>query len=346
MGIQRTFKQVQGRVERLIEWVKTFRVVRVFLHFGKRGGNLLSAGMSFQAVFALFAALYVGFATLGLAIAGNTELQHAIVEQLNTLVPGLIGEQGATSLDSLIQAEILGWTGALAAVSLISVAVGWLATAREAIRRMMAVPVVPSNAFLLKLRDFGLAAVLAVGIVISAVLMILSSSLLTTVLTCVGVAEDSWFFGTLTRVVALLVMFVFDAILLMSIYRVLSGVRVNRGILIRVSVVGGAALAVIQLLGSQLASGAGNNPLLASFATLIGILVWFNLICRILLLGAAWISVESEDRFGFAPGHTPDMGDPGATEITTTTEATTTSGVPPRATRRGRRRGRIEPPAM
>ncbi|MFC4222858.1 YihY/virulence factor BrkB family protein [Lysinibacter cavernae] len=301
--------RITALIERVTKWVMTFRVVRVFMHFSANGGNLLAAGLSFQAIFALFAALYVGFATFGIVISNNAELQAAVVEWLNTLVPGLIGPDGATSLDELLQAQILGWTGAIAAVSLVWVAVGWLGTAREAIRRMMGVVWNPSNGLILKVRDFGLAFILAIAVIISAGLMVLSSSLLTNVVDSLGLESDSWIVSGLARVLAFIIMFVFDAGVLAATYRVLSGVKVNGAILFRVSFVGGLAMSVIMLLGSQLASGVGNNPLLASFATLIGLLVWFNLLCRVVLLGAAWIAIESEDRFGSLPGTEPNMGE-------------------------------------
>ena len=41
--------------------------------------------------------------------------------------------------------------------------------------------------------------------------------------------------------------------------------------------------------------GCGAGPLLASFAVIVGLLVWFNLICQVTLLGATWIAVSSDD---------------------------------------------------
>ena len=41
--------------------------------------------------------------------------------------------------------------------------------------------------------------------------------------------------------------------------------------------------------------GAGHNPLLAGFALLVGLLVWFNLVARIYLLAVAWIAVGMDD---------------------------------------------------
>ncbi len=305
MGFAKKVAQAKSLVARVTEWVNSLRVTRVFLHFISRGGNLLAAGMSFKAIFALFAALWVGFAIFGLIIEQRPLLQEGLVLWLNRLVPGLIGPDGATSLDDLLQLQILGWTGAIASVSLVFVAVGWLSTAREAIRRMLGVRWKADNSIFMKVRDFGLAAILAIAIIISGVLSIASSTLLGDILVIFGFDSDSWLLGNVARITALVIMFFFDALVLAGTYRILSGVSVDKAILYRVSLFGAIALAGIKVLGSQLASGVGNNPLLASFTTFIGLLVWFNLICRIILVGAAWIAIESEDRFGAVPGATP-----------------------------------------
>ena len=52
---------------------------------------------------------------------------------------------------------------------------------------------------------------------------------------------------------------------------------------------------MLKVLGSSLLGGASKNPLLASFAVIIGLLIWFNLICQVILLSGAWIAVSVSD---------------------------------------------------
>ena len=47
---------------------------------------------------------------------------------------------------------------------------------------------------------------------------------------------------------------------------------------------------MLKYLGAELASGAGNNPLMAGFAVIIGLMIWFNLVMQWLLLTTAWIA--------------------------------------------------------
>ena len=47
---------------------------------------------------------------------------------------------------------------------------------------------------------------------------------------------------------------------------------------------------VLKYLGAELASSAGNNPMIAGFAAIIGLMLWFNLVMQWLLLTTAWIA--------------------------------------------------------
>ncbi|MBW8873294.1 MAG: hypothetical protein JF618_14440, partial [Leifsonia sp.] len=47
--------------------------------------------------------------------------------------------------------------------------------------------------------------------------------------------------------------------------------------------------------GSALLGGATNNPLIASFAVLAGLLIFFNLVGQVILISASWIATGLED---------------------------------------------------
>jgi membrane protein len=82
---------------------------------------------------------------------------------------------------------------------------------------------------------------------------------------------------------------------LAALYRVLAGVRIPPRHLFPAALLGAAALGVLKLLGTLLLGAAGANPLLASFAVIIGLLIWFNLVCQVILIAAAWFIVSMTD---------------------------------------------------
>ncbi|MEF2977691.1 YihY/virulence factor BrkB family protein [Subtercola sp. YIM 133946] len=283
-------------IKGLIDWVLHSKPVRVFQNYGANGGPLLASGMSYQAVFAIFAALAAVFSIFGLALASNPQLQDAIIAQLNTSVPGLIGPDGAIKPDALTSATpALGWTGVIAIAGLIFTAVGFLGSTRSAIRLIFNLPGPKTNFVLLKLKDFGLAIAFAILLLISAAMSIASSSALGFVFGLFGWDQTSVAGQVIARIVGLVVVYIFDTLVLAGVYRVLSGVPIPFRQLAPGAALGAVVMGILKVLGSALLGGATSNPLLASFAVIIGILIWFNLICQVLLIFASWIEVSMMD---------------------------------------------------
>jgi membrane protein len=282
-------------IAKLIAWVMQLKPVRVFLRFGASGGEIMASGMSFQAVFAIFAGIWVGFSIFGIVLAGNPALLDSIVAQLGNAIPGLIGEGGAIDPDALMEARIFGWTGAIALVGLIMTAIGWLASTRDSIRRLFVLEPPKTLFILLKLKDFGLALAFGVAIVLSAVVSLVSNQGLSFAFGLLGIDTRSTFALFVAWLVGVLVVFVFDSLVLAGAFRVLSGVKIPKKRLFAGAAIGGAALGVLKILGTQLLGGATSNPLLASFAVIIGIMIFLNLVCRVILISATWIAVGMDD---------------------------------------------------
>ncbi|MEP6478864.1 MAG: YihY/virulence factor BrkB family protein [Rhodoglobus sp.] len=287
----------QTWLTRLITRVQAWKPVRVFTQYSSGRGPLLAAGLSYQAIFAVFAAIWVAFAVAGFVIRSNPALLAGLFTVLSTSVPGLIdtGDGGVLSPQMLFQSSVLGWTGAIAAVGLIFTAISWLASGRDAVRVMFGLPSLPINFLLLKLRDLGLAIGFGIAILVSAVLTVLSTAALEAVLDWVGIDRDSGLATLAARVIGLLVVLLIDTIVLGIFFRTVSGIRIPLRYLVPGSIIGGVALGVLKALGSSLLGGATRNPLLASFAVILGLLIWFNLICQVILIAASWISVSAAD---------------------------------------------------
>lgn len=287
------------RLKKLIAAVMASRPVRVFQHYGLKRGPILASGLSYQAIFAVFAALWVAFSVAGFIITGNEELRRGFFEVLDTSVPGLIDSgdgEGAINPDDLSQAGIFGWTGAIALGGLLFSALGWLASARDAVRVMFELPPERLNIVLLRLKDAGLGILFGVALLISAGLLVFSTQAAEWVLGLVGIGEDSVVATIVGSGVGLLLMFVLDTVTLGALFRFLAGLRIPGRRLAVGSLLGAAALGVLKVLGSALLGGATNNPLLASFAVIIGLLIWFNFLCQVILIAGAWIAVGMRDR--------------------------------------------------
>ncbi|MFC5503468.1 YihY/virulence factor BrkB family protein [Lysinimonas soli] len=293
----RPFGPLVARVSAVVARVQKLKPVRVFIHYGQQRGPILASGLAFQGLFAVFAALWVGFSIAGLVISGDTAVQHALLTALDSAIPGLIdtGDGGAIKAKVLLSAGVFGWTGAIALVGLVITATGWLSSARDAVRSMFELPSPFTNFALLKLRDIALGIGLCVVVIASAALSVASTSATSFLLGLLGIESTTVVATIAIRIVTLGVMFLLDAFVLAALYRVLAAVRIPRHRAWAGARLAALGIGVLKLLGSALLGGASSNPLIASFAVIAGLLIFFNLACQVVLLGAAWIEIGLED---------------------------------------------------
>jgi membrane protein len=288
------------RVARFVSRTQSSRPVRVFLHYVELRGPILGSGLAYSAIFASFAGLWIGFALAGIVISGNLGLREALLEFVDANVPGLIagagGGSGAVDPEALLDAAIFGWTGVVASVVLLVTAVNWLASARDAVRILYGLPPIQANFVLLKLRDLGLAIAFGAVLLVSAMLSVVGTQATGFLLEGVGIDEESALGTVLGRFASLTVMFVLDALVLAGVYRVLAHVRVPIRRLRTGALLAAAALGLLKIAASASLIGVGGtNPLLSSFAVILGLLVFLNLVCQVILLGAAWVAVGVRD---------------------------------------------------
>ena len=285
-------------VKRIVARVVAQKPARMFQHFAAHRGFLLAGGLSYQSIFAVFAAVWVGFATFGLVLRANPALSDAFFRIVSHAVPGLFttGDvDGAVDPTDLLELHVLGWTGAIAAAGLLFTALGWLSSARDAVRALFELPSQRTNFLLLKLRDLRLAIGFILALLVSSALLVFSTQALGTALGWFGIDERSPVATILGRGAGLLLMLALDTVVLATLYRVLSGLQTPLRRLAGGALGGAVALGILKVLGGLLLGGASSNPLLASFAIIVGLLIWFNLVCQVILLAASWIAVGMAD---------------------------------------------------
>ncbi|KAB1644797.1 YihY/virulence factor BrkB family protein [Gulosibacter chungangensis] len=287
-----------------VQWVQATRPLRAIQHWTARRGGTLAGGMAYSGLFSAFAALLVFFSVAGLVLAKNEDLLLRIIDSIAESVPGLIGETGVISTDTLLSLETTASftaAGILALVSTLWTALNFLNGARLSIRAMFDLPTKTERSFVkMKLVDLLLLVLFGVGLAISAVLTAASYGVVAWLLRDVLHLEISGFVNGVIGFGSIIITLLFDALVVAAMLRTLSEVRIPLNTLWQAALLGGIAITVLKQLGSLLLGGASSNPLLATFATLIGVLIFFNFICMVLLISAAWAKVTMDD-VGQAP---------------------------------------------
>ncbi len=275
--------------------------IRVWRHFLRHNGFLLAAGVSYQSLFAIFGVLYLAFAIVGLWIGASPAAINRMIEIVNDYIPNLISENGLVTPEQVesvttATATTLGITGAVALVVVVWTAIGFITYARRAVRDIFGLPFDTRSYLLLKARDFLAAAILGVALLLGAAVAGVATWALTTLFSVFGLGDLSLVTNTLTRVVSLLVSFAINGAAMAALFRFLTGAALAWNRIWPGALLGGAAITLLQVGAGVLLIYTPSNPLLATFAVLIGFLLWFRLIGIVILVAGAWIAVGASDR--------------------------------------------------
>ncbi|KAA9111282.1 YihY/virulence factor BrkB family protein [Microbacterium rhizomatis] len=276
--------------------------VRVWRHFLQNNGFLMGAGISYQALFAIFAAIYVAFAAVGIWLGGNPQAVQAMIDVINSYIPNLIAESGGVITPAQVQAiasetgSVLSITGLIALVTVIWTAIGWVTYSRRGVRELFGIPPDRRSYVLLKARDFVAALIFGIALVIGAALSSISAWAFAWVLSLFGIDTGSGVLNSSIRIGTVIVSFALNSVALAAMFRFLTGTQLRWRRIWPGALLGGGALTIVQFGAGLLLSYTPSNPLLATFAIFVGLLLWFKINGIILLVAAAWVAVASNDR--------------------------------------------------
>lgn len=290
------------RATRLTQKTLEFFPVRVWRHFLQHNGFLLAAGISYQALFTVFAGIYLSAAIIGLWLGGDESAINGLIDVINSYVPGLIGDDSGLIEASEVQevASDIGGvltsiTSAIALGLLIWTAIGFVTYTRRAVRDTFGLPYDSRNALLLKAGDLVAAVLFGLALLAGWLLVQITTWALDLLMSLVpwGASTTS---SVLVRVLTLIVAFGINALALALLYRFLTGTSLLWRRIWPGSLLGGAVLALLQVGAGLVLRYSPSNPLLATFAIFVGFLLWFRLNGVVILVSAAWIAISTSDR--------------------------------------------------
>lgn len=270
-------------------------------------GDRLAAAVSYYGFLALFPLLLLGVSVLGFFLAGDPLRQTRVYEAIATNLPG-VGDQIAENLGAV--AEHRRASGVVGLAGLLLAGVGWVDKLREAIRAMWHQPAEKANAVVRKVRDVAVLAGLGVTVGLSLGVAAIGTGLTGWVLGTVGL-EGSLVARATLPVVSYALALVADTALFTYLFFRLPQVTRPRGRVLRGAVFGAAGFAVLKLVGTVYISRTVRTgaEVYGTFAVVVGLLVWINLVSRFTLFAAAW-TVTCEGDADVRPSGTADRADP------------------------------------
>lgn len=286
-----TVDTLVSRGKSLAELWAHSRLGRTFQRYGATRGALLCGGIAYSALFSIFAALAIAFTVFFRLLGSNSELQAQMVDALNEAVPGLIKDEngeGMVSVDELV-IQGGGWETVLLSLVLLWTAISFMTALRRGVRAQLNLSEV-GQSFVMS-RVWSLIGFVLLG------LGIISSTAASVIATQVGdtIANEILHLGdagaVLVTLLALLASLLIDTVLVVGIITVVAGSRPPARDLWLGALAAGVVFGGLRALGTSVITGsADSNPLLASVAVVVVLLVLVNFVARVLLMAAAWIA--------------------------------------------------------
>lgn len=279
----------------LIAWALARRPVRAALLYSERRGPMLADSVTYRALFSVFAGVLLGFSIAALWLAGNPAALQAIIDAVEAAVPGLIGEEGVIDPDALRAPASFSIAGIISLIALVGAALSAIGSLRTAVRVLAGTLQDDILWIWVILRNLALALGIGLAFVVSAGLTFVGQLGVTWIADILGLPSDSPAVTWGVRLLSLLVVFALDTALIIGVFRVLSGVRPAARSLWPGALLGAFGLLVLQELSGLFVGGATSNPLLASFATLLALLIWLNFSAQVMLFACAYIVTAEEE---------------------------------------------------
>ena len=263
-------------------------------------GNILAGGIGYFAFFSIFPAVALAFSVFGFVLRGHPDLLSSILDQLSAYLPGLVRD--VQHPDGLIparapQAVSLTITGVVAFVVLVLAGLGWLGAVREGIRAVFGARGSGGNLITNLARDLGVLFTLGLGIALVAVLTSGVEAAAGWLAQGIGMSGDGWVLVLAGFAVSVLA----DTALMILLLRVVSGVPVPWRDLFQGALLGGVGFSLLKISAAVLMPRLSGNPFFASFAIVVGLLIWLNLIARLILISAAWAANDIDQMQGKFP---------------------------------------------
>mgnify|MGYP000953726551 CR=1 FL=1 len=273
-----------------VSWLQRLRIMRSLTRYGNGRGALLAGGIAYSAIFSLAAALTIGITVLLGVLGRSPQLQDAVFSSLASSLPGVLewkGSSGIVNPSDLVISTSFSLTGIIAVVVLVFSATSVMRAMKSSIRAMFGIDQVPSGAASEKLRDLLGFVAIALGVGATGILTLAHTVIGTRVFSALGL--ESTLASVMIRIGSFLISAAIDALILWILIRFVALVRAPKTDLWWGLAGFGILASLIRSLGTS-AVGSVNNPLLASFAAIATLLLWINLLSRVMLIACAFIA--------------------------------------------------------
>jgi membrane protein len=267
-------------------------LARAGSRYTERYGDHYAAAITYYSVLSLIPLLMLGFSVAGFVLVGNMELLGQIRTGIATAVPGALGDQVNTIVGKLIESR--GSVGIFGLLAALYSGLGWMTSLRDAVtaqwtRERPQLPYLKTAAKdLLTLFGLGLALVVSFGITAA------GSGLGGLALEWLGLRDTAWA-QFLLSVATIVLGLVANWLVFLWVLSSLPRFHVGWRSAVRGAIAGAVGFEILKQVGNVYLQMIKNSPSGTVFGTLLGLLVFVNLVSRFLVFITAWTATAREN---------------------------------------------------
>ena len=269
------------------------QVVRTVEHYGKVKGNIQAGAVTYFAFISFFPILALAFAIIGFVARLYDGAESDLVDAVNSVLPGLVGEgEGQISL-----ADIRESAPGILSVGIVVVlysGLGWLSSMRDALIVMFELPPREQPSFVIgKVRDLIALALLGVVLMVSVGISGVVRGLSEQILDWIGLGPElGWLLGVIAVVIGLAA----NAVLFFALFEILADPDLPRRAVWSGAVVGAVGFEVLKQISQLLLQSTANSPAFQAFGIALILVVWIYYFSRVVMYAAAWAYVHRAAR--------------------------------------------------
>jgi membrane protein len=259
--------------------------VRMQEHYGAVGASHQAGAITYFGFLSFFPIMGLSFFVVGWISAVYPGATGDLVEAIEKILPGLVGDgDGQISISDIEAAA--GLIGPLSLAFVLYSGLGWVTAVRDALQVVFELPERVQPGFVAgKLRDLvslvAIGAILFLSVALAGFVTAFSDLLLGWVDLD---AELDWLVRFLGRAIG----FAANVLLFYALFRLLSHARTPHGSLWSGALLGALAFEALKALSFLLLGSTKGSPAFQAFGIALILVVWINYFSRVILYAAAW----------------------------------------------------------
>ncbi len=271
-------------------WVE--RVGRAWDRMSKRNGGQFAAAISYFVFLAIFPLLLLAVSIASFVLSKHPAALEDLLTTITNNIPGTVGNEIANSVETFIHNRTK--VGLIGLIGLLFTGLGFVGNLRAAVEAMWGRTGIKHNYFLRHLSNLMVLIGLGLALLLSIGLTVVTSAATEQVLRALSL-EDVGGVHYALKLIGTGVAVVGDILIFFWLLVVLPGVRVPLSVGLRGALLAAVGFEILKVVGTYTIAHTSQSLSAGPFASIIALLIWLQLVSRLILFSASWTAVYAAD---------------------------------------------------